>query len=53
MNQETVYWIDPYANKKHDKELESYSTCVIDGYMWKVDSKGRTYCAGKVKGKEA
>jgi len=48
MNQEPIYWIDPYA-KKHDKELEAFATCVIDGYMWKVDKTGRTYCAGKVK----
>uniref|UniRef100_A0A6H2A4R5 Uncharacterized protein n=1 Tax=viral metagenome TaxID=1070528 RepID=A0A6H2A4R5_9ZZZZ len=53
MNQEPIYWIDPYANKKHKDELESYSTCIIDGYMWRVHPSGRTYCAGKVKGKEA
>jgi len=48
MKQETVYWVDEYAKKKPE-ELQSYATCVIDGYCWKVSPSGRTYCSGKVK----
>ena len=51
MANEPIYWLDPYA-KKSDKELQSYATCVIDGYGWRVSSSGKTYCSGKVK-KEA
>ena len=52
MAQDTIYWIDPYANKKHKDELESYATCVIDGYGWRVAPSGRRYCSGKIKKEE-
>ena len=51
MAQETIYWIDPYTKKKPE-ELESYATCVIDGYGWRVTPSGRTVCSGKVKKEE-
>ena len=46
--QEPVYWIDEYP-KNNPKELQSYSTCVIDGKGWRVDPTGRTYCSGEIK----
>ena len=48
MTQEAIYWTDPYA-KKNDKELQSYATCIVDGYSWRVAKSGKTYCAGKVE----
>jgi len=45
---EAIYWIDPYA-KKSDKELDSYATCVIDGWAWRLTKELKTYCAGKVE----
>jgi len=43
-----IYWIDLYA-KKDPRNLDSYATCVIDGYGWRVSKTGRTYCAGEVE----
>jgi len=45
---DSIYWIDPY-DKKSDKELQAYATCVIDGYGWRLTPQLKTYCAGKVE----
>ena len=49
MAQDKITWEDEYA-KKHKDEWPTAATCIIDGYRWRVDEEGRTYCAGKSKG---
>ena len=48
MNQEPIYWIDPYPKAKLE-ELQVHATCIIDGYGWRTAETGRRYCAGKVE----
>lgn len=43
-----IYWIEQYPKKKPE-HLDSFQTCVIDGYCWRVSPSGRTYCAGKLE----
>tara|TARA_Y100000310_G_scaffold204700_1_gene204932 strand:- start:4353 stop:4517 length:165 start_codon:yes stop_codon:yes gene_type:complete len=45
---DAIYWIDQYA-KKDPHNLDSYATCVVDGYKWRLEENGKTYCAGKVE----
>ena len=43
------YWIEPYHNRKHPQELETYKTYVTGGKGYQVDKKGNTYCSGRVE----
>jgi len=43
---EQITWEDEYP-VKNPRELISYATCIVDGYKWRVDEKGKTYCAGR------
>jgi len=43
-----ITWEDEYP-KKDPRELTAYATCIIDGYKWRVDEEGKTYCAGRKK----